>query len=565
MESTTTTGARYLAQTFKGYGVSHVFYMEIILPKSLIEMERLGIHRIVTHSEKAAAYMADGYARISQKPGICMSQSVGAANLAAGLQDAYLAHSPVMAITGSKPPLYQQRNAYQEILHNRLYDVLTKYNAEVHTTQQLPLVLPQAFREATTVTPGPVHIDVLGLFGEFIERAECQARLAVEPQYAQFPVWRPVPAAEDLRQAVDLLASAKRPVLLVGRGAIASGAAEQVRQLAERLSIPVGASPDGKSIMVDAHPLYLGPVGGYGRPSANHVVSQADLVFFIGSGTGDQLTNNWSLPTPDKRIIQLDINPAEVGRNYPGALGLVGDAARTLDQLLEFVPQGNSSESWARYASSIVQHWRQAVAPFCESDAQPVRPERLCREVSRVLPQNAVLLADTGYSAIWSGTLIDTSHPQQVYLRSAGSLGWSFPAALGAKCAAPERPVFCFCGDGALWYHLSELETASRWNIPVVTVVNNNSMLGQIKPFTQRASDYPDHNTDLAYSYRETDFARIAQEMGCFGLRVERPEEIGPAIEQALAENRPAVIDVVTTAEAHPNVGLDLDFAAFEG
>jgi acetolactate synthase-1/2/3 large subunit len=155
--------------------------------------------------------------------------------------------------------------------------------------------------------------------------------------------------------------------------------------------------------------------------------------------------------------------------------------------------------------------------------------------------------------------MIDLLHPEQVYLRSAGSLGWSLPAAIGAKCAAPERPVFCFCGDGALWYHLSELETASRWGIQVITVVNNNSMLGQIAPFTQRAGqDHPGHNLEPAYRYRETNFARIAEEMGCFGVRVEQPQDIRGAIQRALDQEKPAVVDVVTDGDAHPVIDMEL-------
>lgn len=556
------TGARYIAETLKGYGVTHVFYMEIILPTSLIEMERLGIRRIVTHGEKAAAYMADGYARMGRRPGICMAQSVGAANLAAGLQDAYLAHSPVIAIAGSKPLLYQQRNAYQEILHQPLYDGLTKYNVKVDTVEQLPVVLPQAFREATTVTPGPVHIDVPGLFGEFLERAETELPVIIEPAYGQYPVWRPVPNEGDLRQAAQALLEAEKPVIVVGRGASVSGAAREVVELAERLSIPVAASPDGKTVMVDDHPLFVGLVGGYGRPCANHIVSRADLVFFVGCGTGDQTTSNWSLPSLGTRVVQLDIDPAEIGRNYPGALGVVGDAKLTLQALLDCVDTRREAGDWTQYAQAVVQRWRQAVEPLQDSDAVPVRPERLCKEITGILPEDAVLVADTGYSAIWSGTLIDTLYPGQVYLRSAGSLGWSLPAAMGAKCAAPERPVFCFCGDGALWYHLSELETASRWGIQVITVVNNNSMLGQIAPFTQRAAkDHPNHDLEAAYSYRETNFARIAEEMGCFGLRVDRPQDIRGAIQEALDQDRPAVVDVVTDGDAHPIVNMDLEIA----
>jgi acetolactate synthase-1/2/3 large subunit len=469
----------------------------------------------------------------------------------------------VIAVTGSKPALYQHRNAYQEIVHNPLYDVLTKYNVKVDTVEQLPLVLPQAFREATAGAPGPVHLDMLGLFGQSIERAESELEVVVEPAYGRYPVQRPVPDEQDLRRAAQALTEADRPVMVVGRGAVASGAAAEVVRLAEQLSIPVATSPDGKAVMVDHHPLYLGPLGGYGRPCAHHVVSQADLMFFVGTGTGDQLTMDWTVPPRGTRIVQLDINPVEVGRNYPGAVGLVGDAKRTLRGLLDYLDQGAKHEAWASYAQKIVENWRRAVAPLRESDAWPVRPERLCKEITAILPENAVVVADTGYSAIWSSTMIELVHPEQVYLRSAGSLGWSLPAAVGAKCAAPERPVFCFCGDGALWYHLSELETASRWGIKVVTVVNNNSMLSQCAPFARRAAEgYPAHNLDAAYRYRETNFARMAEEMGCFGIRVERAEEIRDAIQGALDQERPAVVDVVTDGDAHPLFDMDLEVAS---
>jgi acetolactate synthase-1/2/3 large subunit len=341
-------------------------------------------------------------------------------------------------------------------------------------------------------------------------------------------------------------------VLVVGRGAIISGAAAEVATLAERLSIPVAASPDAKTVMLDAHPLYLGTVGGYGRPCANNVVAAADLVFFVGTGTGDQLTSNWTVPPPGVPTIQLDIDAAEVGRNYPGGIGLVGDAREGLRALLALVEPVAGRDEWTGHAGKTVERWRRLVAPLCDSDMLPMRPERLCQEITAALPEDGVLIADTGYSAIWTSTLVDVAHPGQVYLRSAGSLGWSVPAAIGAKCAAPDRPVVCFCGDGAFWYHMAELETASRWGIHVVVVINNNSVLGQIVPFNERAwQGLGDHHTD-AYRYRETNFARLAAEMGCYGLRVENPGDVRAAVKMALAQERPAVVDVVTDPDAHP-------------
>jgi len=548
----TMSGAEYIAGFLNAHGVTHVFYIEAILRRTLVEMEKLGIQRILAHSEKAAAYMADGYARTSLRPGVCMAQSVGAANLAAGLQDAFLGHTPVVAFTGSKPPLFQYRNAYQEIDHNPMYDVVTKYNAKVDILEQLPVLLPQAFREATTGTPGPVHLDFLGYEGNLTDEAIGELIDAVEPTFSRYPAYRPVAAEADLEQAAEALKKSSQPVLIVGRGAIVSGAAAEVTQLAELLSIPVATSVDGKAVMVDDHPLFAGPCGTYCRPCANEIVSRADLVFFIGTGTGDQVTQNWSAPVRGSAVIQLDINPSEIGRNYPGVIGLLGDVKTSLQKLLQMIELSPKKQAWAAEAAEIIRTWRGVVAPRCSSNDIPVRPERLCQDISDLLPANAVIVADTGYTAIWAGSLINITHPDQTFLRAAGSLGWAFPAALGAKCAVPDRPVFCFSGDGALWYHLSELETASRWGIRTITIVNNNSRLGQCVLGINRAYGDDSGTKEHMFGFGDTNFARIAEEMGCFGIRVERPDGIQAAIRLAMDQEKPALVDVVTQGEAHP-------------
>jgi acetolactate synthase-1/2/3 large subunit len=547
-----TSGAEYIAGFLKTHGITHVFYIEAILRRTLVEMEKLGIQRILAHSEKAAAYMADGYARTALSPGVCMAQSVGAANLAAGLQDAFLGHTPVIAFTGSKPPLFQYRNAYQEINHNAMFDPVTKYNVKVDTIEQLPVLLPQAFREATTGTPGPVHVDYLGYEGNLTDEAQGDFGELQETVYSRYPAHRPVAAEADLVRAAEALKNASRPVLVAGRGAFVSEAAPEINRIADLLSIPVATSVDGKGVMLDNHPLFAGPCGTYCRPCANEILSHADLVFFIGTGTGDQVTQNWTVPPRGSTVIQLDINPAEIGRNYPGVIGLIGDAKVSLQKLVPLIESLPKKDAWAEEAIDIIQTWRRVVEPYCISDDIPVRPERLCRGISDVLPQNAILVADTGYTAIWAGSLINLTHAGQTFLRAAGSLGWAFPAAIGAKCAAPDRPVFCFSGDGAFWYHLCELETAARRGIKTITIVNNNSRLGQSVLGIRRAYRDDPGSKEHMYAFRDTNFARIAEEMGCFGVRVERPAGLQLAIRRAMEQNKPAVVDVVTEGEAHP-------------
>jgi len=543
------TGAKFMAETFKGYGVTHVFFMEAILRQTLVELEGLGAKRILAHSEKAAAYMADGYARASHRPGICMAQSVGAANLAAGLQDPFLALSPVIAITGRRPPAELYRHAYQEIDHTPLFQAVTKFQGSIESIDQLPFLLRQAFREATSGAPGPVHLDVTDHIGRILEKAEAEMEVVVEKPFTRYPSRRPQPEEQGIHEALHLIERAGRPVIVAGGGVVASEAGPEIGQLAKALSIPVATSLNGKGAIQENHPLSLGVVGTYSRWCANRVVAEADLVLFVGSHTGDQVTNEWKVPKPGVPVIQIDIDPAELGRNYPQALGLMGDAKATLRKMIEALDRRQAKVDWAKWAEKTVEDWRKELEPRRHSAAVPIRPERLCRELTAILPADAILVADTGFAGIWTGTMVYLTHPGQTYLRAAGSLGWGFPASLGAKCAAPDRPVVCFTGDGGFWYHLSEMETAVRCGLQTVTVVNNNSSLAQGSRGVKLAyGDRPGKKEEL-YNFRQVNFARIAADMGCLGIRVERPEEISRALQEALEADIPAVVEVVTGPE----------------
>ena len=540
------SGGRFIAETFKGYGVTHVFFVEAIARLALVEMEVLGIKRILAHSEKAAAYMADGYARVSRRPGICMAQSVGAANLASGLQDPYLGLSPVIAMTGYKPGIAQHRNAYQEILHNIMFDPVTKYNVQVGTIEQLPYFLRQAFREATSGKPRPVHLDLAGYSGNIIAETQADMEVVIEEPFKEFPPYRPSPDEEKVKAAAGLIAEASRPILVAGGGAKASQAGPEIVQLAEMLSIPVVTSLSGKGVMVENHPLCVGVVGSYSRSCANRLVSESDLVIYIGSQTGDQVTNGWKVPKPGTKVIQIDIDPSELGRSYPNSVGLAGDAKKTLQSLVTCIDPKTKKSEWGRHAMEVVAQWWKEYDPLCASSARPIRPERLCRELTISLPSDAILVADTGYSGIWTGALVPMTHPDQTYLRAAGSLGWAFPASLGAKCAAPARPVVCFTGDGGFWYHMSELETAVRCGIKTVTVVNNNFGLGQCVPHVNAAYADRTGNRDALCRFGQSSFARLAQELGCLGIRVENPADIAGALKSAFEADIPAVVEVVT-------------------
>jgi len=544
------TGARYLAEMLKAYGVSHVFFMDAILRRALAEMEGVGIKRILGHSEKAVAYMADGYSRISGKPGICMAQSVGGANLAAGMQDPYLGHSAVIALTGRHVPAFQHRNSYQEVQHGPLYTAVTKFHGEIEQLEQFPHLLRLAFREATTGTPRPVHLDVGGLTGDALTALEGMFDVEADDAHTRYPAFRPAPDPAAVQKAVAAIKAAKRPVIIPDRGAVVSGAAAAVEKLAERIQAPVVAMLDAKDIMVEDHPLFRGCGGLYGRSGANHVIAEADLVIYAGSNTGDHTTANWKMPKQGVPIIQIDLDPVEIGRNYAGVIGLLSDVRAGLEALAAVAPAAKRDE-WLAQSKKHVDEWRAEAEKGRTSDEMPMRPERLAKELNDVLPKDAILVADTGYAALWSGTLIYLQHATQRYIRAAGSLGWSFPASLGAKCAAPDRPVICFCGDGGFFYHLPELETARRRGIKTVTVVNNNHSLAQGLRNLNIAYEGKDQaRKGECFEFLETDFEKVAKSFGCFGVTVEKPQDFRKAFEAALASPLPAVIDV-KSAFAH--------------
>lgn len=544
------TGCKFFAEAMKAYGITHVFFMPTIIIPAMAEMEDMNIRRVTTHGEKAAAYMADGYARAAHRPAVCLAQNVGAANLAAGLRDAFLANSPVIAITGGADPESRYRHVYQEIEDFSMFDPVTKCNLQVERVERLPDLLRQAFRTATSGTPGPVHLRLQGRHGNVLEEQR-NLDLIVEEQFTKYPAYRPEADATQIQAAAQALREAHRPVIVAGGGVVASGAESEVVALAEKLSIPAVTSLHAKATIPGNHPLAVGVVGTYSRWCANRVVAEADLVFFIGSHTGSQVTNNWKIPCPGTSVIQLDIDGAEIGRNYPVKVGLLGDAKVTLQRLIQAVSPATPETEWLRRVRQLVQEWREEVRPNLNSDAVPIRPERICRELTEALPENAVLVADTGHSGIWTGTLIDLKQATQSYIRCAGSLGWAFSASIGVKCALPDRPVICFTGDGGFYYHMAELETAARFGINVVVLVNNNHSLNQEQRIFNAA--YGGKMRGRAHEmwvYEEINLAKVAEAMGCIGLRVERPSELRGALERAFAARRPALIDVVSDIEA---------------
>ena len=540
------TGAKYFAKLLEAYGVTHIFFMDAILRRALAEIEDTKIVRVLGHSEKGVGYMADGYARISGRPGICMAQSVGAANLAASMQDPYLGHSPVIALTGRHIAAMQYRNAYQEVDHGPLFAPVTKFHAQMEVIEQMPHLIRQAFREATTSTPRPVHIDVAGFTGDALTPLDIDAEIDVDDCHTRFPAFTPAPDKSAIDRAIKAIALSKKPVIIADRGVIFSGAKDALKALGEKIQSPIAATLDAKSAILETDPLFRGMVGLYGRSCTNHMVDEADLIIYAGSNTSDHTTANWKLPKAGTQIIQIDLDPVEIGRNYPNTIGIQSDVRLALEALSKNAAPAKHDD-WLEYTKSLVSKWKDEMHAELTRVDIPMRPQRLCHELTQVLPSDAILVADTGYSALWTGNLVDMLDPEQTYMRAAGSLGWSFPASIGAKAAAPKRTVVCFTGDGGFSYHLPELETAKRLGLPVIVIVNNNECLSQgVKNLNIAYGNRPEGRKSECYVYEKTDFAKIAQSFNCFGATVVDPKDFKAAFDAAVASNLPAVIDVKT-------------------
>ena len=533
------TGNRFFAEAMRGYGVSHLFYVTSIMDAAMNEMPSVGVKRIVTHGEKAAAYMADGYARASRRPGVCLAQDIGSTNLAAGLRDAHMAHSPVIAITGGQSELLRYRNAYQNAEDFSAWNGVTKANFSADTVERFPDLLRQAFRVATTGAPGPVHLQVRGHTGQMMD-GEADLDLTFEKQFTQFPALRPQADEPSIYAALKALGEAAKPIIVVGGGAAASDAGNEVLKLAEALQIPIATSLNARALVPDDHPLGVGVPGSYSRWCANRAVAAADLVFFVGSSTGSQVTNNYQIPRLGSSAIQLDINPEELGRNYPNVVSICGDVKIALQKMIAAVDRRSARRvEWLEQARGYVADYWAESEPLRQSEASPMRPERLCKELEAWLPSDATVVVDTFHAAIWTAQMMRMKRGQR-YLRCGGSLGWALPATIGVKAALPDKPIVGFAGDAGFYYHIGELETAARAGLDIVMVVNNN-FAGGVK----EKSDF----------LRTVNFAKTAESLGCAGFRVERPADVRGALDKARAAGRPAVVEVITDAAVRAKAG----------
>ena len=549
------TGAKVLAKMLHDYGVTDIFHVPAVLRTMMAELETISnIRRIHAHGEASAAYMADGYARASGRPGVCAAQIIGALNLAAGLRDAWLAKSPVIALTGGRDQATKFRKAYQEVDDIPAFEPVTKLNATVDSANRFPDMLNQAFRVAVSGSPGPVHLQFKGNEGQVDQESFDETiPTSIDESVSSVPPYRPKPDIAQIKKAMDIINNASKPILVVGGGVRWSKAGDLIDEISKKLKIPVATSLNGKDVINSTNPLNVGVVGTYSRGSANKSVLAADLAIFVGTDLGGMVTNFWTIPKIGIKAIHIDIDPEVLGRNYPLEVGIMADAKMALTEMIKFADETMVEKriSWVEEVQSYCRDWYDEFRPLLQSDNIPIRPERVCHDLSLNLPDNSFVVVDTGHGGMWMGGMFDLKSAGQSYIRSAGHLGWAFPASLGVKCAAPDRPVICFTGDAGFWYHIAEVETAVRWGINAVIVVNNNGAGNQSKRGFDRV--YGGTQTEKAremWTFNNVNFAQIAKHMGAESIRVENPKDFTPALQKAIALNKCVILDVVTDVDA---------------
>jgi acetolactate synthase-1/2/3 large subunit len=563
-------GAAYIADFLVQQKVPYVFgvcgHGILGLLDGLFD-RRDDIKTISVHHESAAGFMAEAYFRITQKPvATYTSCGPGSTNLIVAMAAAFADSSAMLNITGNVPTSQWNRGPFQETgryFQGDFVNVVRPYvkrSFQPTRADMLPLALRQAFALMTNGRPGPVNIDIpLNVFVELVDESVAQRdKDWPATEYARAAA---DPAAVD--EALRLLLGAERPVIVAGHGVELSGAEPELLVLAEALKIPVATTPFGKGVFDSRHALSLGPTGRNGAYMANAACRNADVILAMGTRFDDRATSAW-LPgftynIPPSKLIHVDIDAAEIGRNFRPELGIVSDAKIFLQQLLALPPATSNGKRsvWLERIAKWRKRWEAATVPPRSSDAVPIRPERAVAELRKVVPADGIVLSDVGIHHNWMVAEFE-AWKTRTFLQTWGfaSMGFAVAGALGAKLAAPHQPVVALCGDGAFMMNATAVLTAVEHQIPVVWLVWNNfgycSIRDQQRGYFGKDRELAVSFTDASGNLFSADYAMMARSMGAAGHTIEKPADLAPQLEAAIASGRPTVLDVRIDREVRP-------------
>ena len=503
---------------------------------------------ILTKHEEGAAFMADGYARVKGSLGVCFGTSgPGATNLITGVATAFVDNVPILVLTGQVSTSSYGGGAFQDSTKDGvdsvlMFDPITRHSSMIISKYRAPDQIREALRIALTGKRGPVHLSL----PKDVMAAEIECELPTSTSY------RPPAEYFDRRMVIEAaqqLVNAQRPVILVGTGAVTSKACDDIRDLAETLSIPVATTPKAKGAFPEDHPLSLGVLGFAGSPVAEKCLTsgQTDVLLVIGASLNQITTMSWDPRlAPSKSLIHINIDPTEIGKNYKVDVPLVGDAKTIVNEIsfrvLRLLNENNSvqADGEAR-VSELRQEVGMYVAPEkVEAESIPVKPQRMIKELERALPKDAILFVDTGNAMCWAIHYMQVRRPDS-FICPFGllTMGYATCAAIGGKLAAPERPVVSIVGDGCFLMNGMEVATAVNYDIPVVWIVQNNAKLGLVHEFQKLSFG----ERTVVTTFKRVDIAKVAEGLGAKGYRIDKPGELEALLPKVIDENKPAVID----------------------
>jgi len=549
-----------VAELLVGYGVTHVFGQPGGQTAALYDgLARRAAHirHALVRDERSAAYAADAFARLTGRPGVCdVTVGPGTTKLTDGLVESYNASVPVVALVGELPrdwaPYRAMGVASQGFDQLTFLSAITKSALWVPSLASLPQLVRTAFRVATSGRPGPVALvvphDVLDA-----EWRPSEADQEVDDRYRRAPAYRPVASQDSVEQAATLLRKARRPLIVAGGGVHASRATTELAALAERLDAVVVTSFSGKGAVDETAPYAAGVLNPLGTTASLELARRADVVLWCGCKVGQNTSHNWSLPLAHQATIQLDVDPGELGRTFRPAVALNGDARATLAGLLALLRRRGRPE-WRRVAHGVIEESARQRAVDERSDAVPIQPQRVMRELAARLRPGDVVVSDASFSAGWIAAHLPARRAARDFLfaRGQGGLGYAVPAAIGAAAARPADRVVTVSGDGGFSYALGELATHAQLGLRSVNVVLNNGSLAWLAMWQHLFFEGLRQSVDLENQRLRPSYAGVAEALGCLGLRVERPDELGDALDAALAADRPAVVDIRTDPSSTP-------------
>ncbi len=547
-KTTAITAAEAMVRMLEAHGVKHIFGLcgDTTMPfyDAMYRLDH-GITHILTRDERHAAYMADAYARVTGKVGVCEGPSGGGATyILPGIVEANESSVPVLAITSDVSTKSRGHFPLTELDQKALFQPLTKLSEMLDDSTQLPSQVRAAFRAMTTSTPGAAHLG----FPFDTQKGEVSLQdIYTEQESGSFPYLRSSADQSTIESATKLLVESKNAIVICGGGIVLSGAEAELIELARALNLPIATTVSGQGAIAETDPLSVGVVGSNGGvPQTRKLVDEADLVFYIGCRAGSVTTERWRSPEPGCAIIHLDSNAVVIGANYSTAAGLVGDAKLTLAAMNELIASDKLSvdHNGAERVQQAVAEKFAIFKSFSESNEKPVRPERVIASLQSILDDDAIICADPGTPCPYFSAYYRWPKTGRHFItnRAHGALGYGLAAAMGAQVGRPDARVIAAMGDGSFAFCVGEMETVTRLNLPITIIVFSNSVFGWIKAGQHTGFEKRYHNVD----FNRTDHAAVASAYGIKSFTVEDPTELETVLREAVAHNGPTLVDIIS-------------------